>query len=436
MCEEDTRDYSIEILKQHGYTTENGFIIEKEKSACSNINHFLRSASKNINPHKKPRIGRPDIIIRSQEKYPDIIILVECKKYLKNHQPNSDDLLCLDNPEKYATSGVLRYMEAFHNESKHKFNIIGIAISGNEHNCRIASFGIKKNFLWCFENIKILHNRDICSIEDYIKKIFTIPHIRVLYQCKQNKIYLATVNKIFSIVRFPKWQRPFDNTHANRLGKHYNHEYHNNATIYVPCLIYLGQDINNYKDIYVIDGQHRLYALSQLCKKKHIDIRIRVEVFTGTLDEIKRQYKLHNRAKALTHADKDTINNIDNCEHKQMLNKILTDTMNKLYDNYKAMFSKSTRPLIPNLNKDNVFNEIWSILSNNDKYSKTIIDNPDKIYKDIMNLNEKIKLYPESKLPKKNITFESRQYKKCIKHDLYVGLYPNNTWVNLIINIV
>ena len=109
-----------------------GWQIEPEKSENILINKLLQKASKT----GKGGQGYPEFILTNPE-YPELAIIVECKKDKKFHESNDGK-----NISNYAVDGALHYSNALSKE----FNVIAIAASGiNEKNIKISNFLQLKN---------------------------------------------------------------------------------------------------------------------------------------------------------------------------------------------------------------------------------------------------------------------------------------------------
>ncbi len=130
MTEELTKDIVRSKLKE---SISLGWIIEPEKSNNILIDKHLKNASKS----GKGGQGYPEFIL-TNTNYPDIVIVVECKKDKKFHQSKN-----IDNFKNYAVDGVLHYSKYLSKE----FDVISIAVSGSKENdLSVTNFlQIKKN---------------------------------------------------------------------------------------------------------------------------------------------------------------------------------------------------------------------------------------------------------------------------------------------------
>ncbi|MBV4440504.1 MAG: SAM-dependent methyltransferase [Clostridium tyrobutyricum] len=118
-------------------------------------------------------IAKPEYIIKYKNRN-DIIILIECKENVKNHE--SDDF---GSPKKYAVDGVLFYAKYF----KKFYNVIAIGVSGNdEENIKVSTY------MWN-KNAELPENKNITNIlsiseyhkiydGDKLKMEYYLPNLR------------------------------------------------------------------------------------------------------------------------------------------------------------------------------------------------------------------------------------------------------------------
>lgn len=112
-------------LKDFWYYENNDIIIEEQRSDSSIVSSLLSKASK-----KGSGAWYPEFIIRAKNS--DLVILVECKANIKDHESEKRD-----NPSKYAVDWVLHYCSFL----KDKFNLIWIALSWEkEENSKLSIF--------------------------------------------------------------------------------------------------------------------------------------------------------------------------------------------------------------------------------------------------------------------------------------------------------
>ena len=133
-----------------------GWQIEPEKSENILINKLLQKASKT----GKGGQGYPEFILTNPE-YPELAIIVECKKDKKFHESNDGK-----NISNYAVDGALHYSNALSKE----FNVIAIAASGiNEKNIKISNFLQLKNNKHEKISSELLNPSDLYEL--YLSKI-------------------------------------------------------------------------------------------------------------------------------------------------------------------------------------------------------------------------------------------------------------------------
>lgn len=133
MNERITEEITRKLLKKNGYTKENGFIVEEQKSKSRRMNTLLEGASKSGDGR-----GYPEFIIRNDEDK-ETIVVIECKADIKKHRSGCEDF---SNTNEYAVDGVVHYGRFL----AERFNVIAIAISGqNEKELLVDTFFITKN---------------------------------------------------------------------------------------------------------------------------------------------------------------------------------------------------------------------------------------------------------------------------------------------------
>jgi type I restriction-modification system DNA methylase subunit len=112
-----TENLVRELLRGSKYfQTENGIVIEEQKSNIKRVQALLKKASKS----QTGKSGYPEFII-SWNSDPNFLIVIECKADTKRHQSKN-----LDNPKDYAVDGVLHYAKYLSKE----FSVLAIAVSG------------------------------------------------------------------------------------------------------------------------------------------------------------------------------------------------------------------------------------------------------------------------------------------------------------------
>jgi type I restriction-modification system DNA methylase subunit len=115
MNERITEQLVREILAQKQYNKSHGILVEEQRSQNPGIDKLLKNASKRGNG-----IGLPEFIITS-DKYPNLVIVFECKADTKRHESKDRDLYA-----DYAVDGVRNY--ACHLSKR--YDVVAIAVSG------------------------------------------------------------------------------------------------------------------------------------------------------------------------------------------------------------------------------------------------------------------------------------------------------------------
>ncbi|MDO8443839.1 MAG: N-6 DNA methylase [Candidatus Azambacteria bacterium] len=140
-----------------GITTENGFLIEEQKSENPLIEKLLKSASKSGDG-----IGKPEFLVSKKEDK-EFLLIIECKADAKFHEsPNQDQYAS------FAVDGVLLYASKLSQE----YNIIAIAVSGQTNEeLKISTFLFPKGSgsHSILADTKKVPVTDIISWQDYIR---------------------------------------------------------------------------------------------------------------------------------------------------------------------------------------------------------------------------------------------------------------------------
>jgi len=117
-----TEDLVESLLRELGYyDDEDSIVVEKQQSTVEAIRKGLSKASKT---GKGSAAGYPEFIITSPET-PDMVVLVECKAVVKQHESANRD-----QPKDYAVDGVLHYARHL----SPNYTVISIAVSGTPQN--------------------------------------------------------------------------------------------------------------------------------------------------------------------------------------------------------------------------------------------------------------------------------------------------------------
>lgn len=128
---------------------------EEQRTKNERIKELLKNASKKGSGNS----GYPEFIITFPTSMNSVIV-IECKSEEKYHKSKPDQSR---DPEKYAVDGALHYS----NFLKTEFNVIAIAVSGQDkNNLSVSNFIIKKN-----GTDKELSDTKLLSIYDYLSLI-------------------------------------------------------------------------------------------------------------------------------------------------------------------------------------------------------------------------------------------------------------------------
>lgn len=123
-----TEDIFRALLNKYGYTAGNGITVERQQSEHTKIQNLLAKASKS---KKGKGGGFPDFIIRTA-KYPQLLIVVECKAETKYHESETKT-----DYAAYAVDGVLLYASYLAKE----YDVIAIGVSGQtEQELRLSNY--------------------------------------------------------------------------------------------------------------------------------------------------------------------------------------------------------------------------------------------------------------------------------------------------------
>ena len=124
--------------------------LEEQKSNNQHIHNLLKNASKSGKGH-----GFPEFIISFPTGNMNYILVVECKPERKQHESKNRN-----RPKDFAVDGVLHYAKFLSKE----FDVVAIAISGDESNLSVSNFLCRKN-----KELEELNNKELLSIHDYSK---------------------------------------------------------------------------------------------------------------------------------------------------------------------------------------------------------------------------------------------------------------------------
>jgi type I restriction enzyme M protein len=115
-------------LLECGYFSDKNISVERQQSSHTRIQNLLSKASKS---KKGSGAGFPDFIIRSS-KYPQLLVVVECKAENKQHESATKDKYA-----DYAVDGALLYASTLAKE----YDVIAVGVSGQtENELRISNY--------------------------------------------------------------------------------------------------------------------------------------------------------------------------------------------------------------------------------------------------------------------------------------------------------
>ena len=126
--------------------------VEEQKSKNIKINKLLSNASKSGNGK-----GYPEFIV-TFDYYPDLIMVVECKPDILKHESKTGDKY-----KDYAVDGVKLYSSFLAKE----YDVIAIALSGDDDNFRLSSFIQLKGTSECYQTDQLKDDR-FYTIDEYI----------------------------------------------------------------------------------------------------------------------------------------------------------------------------------------------------------------------------------------------------------------------------
>lgn len=150
MNERITENIFRNFILKDNFCLKNKVVVEEQSSKDIKIDKLLKNASKSGNGK-----GYPEFIIQFKENA-DFIIVVECKANSKFHQSENKDKY-----KDFAVDGVLLYSSFLSKE----YDVLSIAISGEENNLRISHFLQLKG---TNEAHTIFNEDKFLSLEDYL----------------------------------------------------------------------------------------------------------------------------------------------------------------------------------------------------------------------------------------------------------------------------
>lgn len=222
-------------------------------------------------------------------------------------------------------------------------------------------------------------------------------------QINNKYIGRITLDKLFNIdIQIPNIQRILNLEKVNEIVNYQIDELqYDNFNILGTINIHILKNKH-----YLVDGQHRYYALQKLYNLGH-NIPIFVEiVVVNSYEDLKHNYNLINKNTPLP----DLPNNID----KSIPETVALNIKNK----YPNIWSNNSRPNRPNIYFD-YFLEAIAVL-----VQKLNISEVDKIQQLILDYNRNLMNWDKENLPDyKSIT--QNMFDKCKENKFYLGLYKH-----------
>ena len=176
--ESKTMNIFRSLLKKRGYYNNPFITIEEQTSDDKKIKRLLNNASKANNGNG----GHPDFIITSV-KYPDIVIVVECKADIKKHESVNKDSF-----KDFAIDGALFYASFLSKE----YDVIAIGFSGE--NSSLCSLGHYMQL--CKEKTyhKYFNDNELLSFDSYAEGL---QHSNYKFNQDYNKLidYTKEINE-------------------------------------------------------------------------------------------------------------------------------------------------------------------------------------------------------------------------------------------------
>ena len=413
--------------------------IEFETTVRKDIKLLLANASKT----KSDNRGFPDLIV-TYKNYNKLIIVCECKKDIKNHYSDKDDSLNTFNPKKYASSGVIHYMNEIFYKSKNGLDIIGIAYSGiDEKNYKIDIFGINKRFNNVHTKNIIILPKNIDEAIGYLYSIHSLDSNVEKMVYNQSVVYKLSIKKFLQIqFEHCPFQRNVNQNRVEEIAKFHEKEYNEQDKTISPLGTILIGFLN--RGYYIIDGQHRIGAYQLLDNKYVQDFTIIIQIKNyDSLQEMGIDFILHNKSVSLNTLESEIADEIiglpkfkkmkpyiqknPSLSYKQLVSKIV----NKVCFEYKEicgpMFSDSKRCYRPHININIMIELIGELVTKKKSYYNL---NENDMYitikSKITQVNNHMK-NSEYKNSKKRL--EKNRYEKCAKYNMFLGLSGNYKWV-------
>jgi hypothetical protein len=207
-------------------------------------------------------------------------------------------------------------------------------------------------------------------------------------------------------IELPNIQRIYDNDKINEIVNYQEKYFKANKTfnfLGVICINILDND--SVKKYYLIDGQHRYYALIKLMEKGYCDLEIFCEwVPIDSIDKLRENYLLINKNTPLPDFSDDIDKNI------------VEESFLYFEKKYNKIFKNAGKVNRPHINKNN-FQEAIAFIVENLK-----IDNSMDLIEMIDSFNKNVRNWEHDDFPKSN-TITDNMIKVCYETDFYLGLF-------------
>lgn len=207
-------------------------------------------------------------------------------------------------------------------------------------------------------------------------------------------------------VEIPNIQRIYDNDKINEIINYQENYFKANKGfnfLGVICINVL--DNNGVKKYYLIDGQHRYYALIKLMEKGYCDLDIFCEwVHIDSIEKLRENYQLINKNTALPEFTDDVDKDI------------VEESFLYFEKKYGKIFKTGGKVNRPHLNKNN-FQEAIAFIVDNLKIESSM-----DVIEMIEGFNKNVKNWKHDDFPKSN-TITDNMIKLCDEIDFYLGLF-------------
>lgn len=155
--ERKTENIVRERLQELGYYGQSDIVVEEQKSDIPRIQKLLKNASK-----RGLSTGYPEFIITST-KYPDILVVIECKADIRKHASDA-----LDRYDEYAVDGSLLYASFLLKE----YDVIAIGVSGmTKAELKVTHYLLLKGQ----DKYDAFLSNELLSLEDYYTSYIQSP---------------------------------------------------------------------------------------------------------------------------------------------------------------------------------------------------------------------------------------------------------------------